>query len=119
MRDAMKPRTTTRSTRSSRWQSALLRAALLLLLVPLLLPSPSVAQTVSFVPAGSFTEGNTPRSVAIGDLNGDGKLDLAVANQTSASVSVLLGSTITPGTFVAATSFAVGVGPLSVAIGDL
>src|SRR5206468_3870493 len=56
-------------------------------------------------------------SVAIGDLNGDGPPDLAVANRDSKSVSVLLGNG--DGTFAAAASFAVGTSPQSVAIADL
>ncbi len=38
----------------------------------------------------NITVGNSPSSVAIGDFNGDGKLDLAVANDTDDTVSVLL-----------------------------
>lgn len=34
--------------------------------------------------------GNQPTGVAVADLNGDGKLDLAVANLRSNSVSVLI-----------------------------
>ena len=33
--------------------------------------------------------GTNPRSVAVGDFNGDGKQDLAVANDASNNVSVL------------------------------
>jgi hypothetical protein len=55
--------------------------------------------------------------VAISDLNGDGKRDLAVADAGSNSVSVLLGNGA--GGFGAATSYAVGRYPDSVAIGDL
>src|SRR6267143_783252 len=54
-------------------------------------------------------------SVAIADLNADGKLDLAVTG--SSSVSVLLGNG--DGTFGAKTDFTTGPGPASVAIGDL
>ena len=72
MRDAMKRIPTARSTQPSRWQALLLRASLLLLLVPLLLPAPAVAQAVSFGPATNFNVGGNPFSVAIGDLNGDG-----------------------------------------------
>ena len=64
-----------------------------------------------------FTAGNTPRSVAIGDLNGDGALDLAVANEWSDTVSVLLGNG--DGTFRSAVDYGAGDGPFSVAIGDV
>jgi hypothetical protein len=45
-------------------------------------------------PAGSpFSSGSVSRSVAIGDLSGDGRLDLAVANNGSNNVTVLLNTT--------------------------
>jgi hypothetical protein len=55
--------------------------------------------------------------VAIGDLNGDGSLDLVTANGNALTVSVLLGNG--DGTFGARTDFGTGLGPSSVAIGDL
>ena len=57
-----------------------------------------------------------PFSVAVGDFNGDGKQDLAVANQGSDNVSILLGDGT--GNFSAPTNFAAGNGPCSVAVGD-
>jgi hypothetical protein len=45
----------------------------------------------TFVAAVNIPAGATPRAVALGDVNGDGLPDLAVANFSSASVSVLLG----------------------------
>lgn len=80
------------------------------------------AATPTFAPKADFGVGTGPISVAISDLNGDGKLDLAVANNGSATVSVLLNTT-TPGagspTFAAKSDVAVGAAPAGVAIGDL
>ena len=82
-----------------------------------LLAHASFAQTVSLNSATNYAVGASPFSVAIGDLNGDGKPDLAAANSSSNTVSILLG--IGAGSFGAAIDFAAGLGPVSVAIGDL
>jgi hypothetical protein len=66
--------------------------------------------------ASSPAVGSWPSSVAVGDFNGDGKLDIAVANLYSNNVSILLGDGT--GNFTLASSPAVGVWPWSVAIGD-
>jgi hypothetical protein len=58
-----------------------------------------------------------PDAVAVGDFNGDGKLDVAVTNLVDGTVSILLGNG--DGTFQAAQSYAVGLNPSSVALGDL
>jgi uncharacterized repeat protein (TIGR02543 family) len=60
--------------------------------------------------------GSFPFSVAIGDFNGDGKQDLAVANEYSDTVSIRLGDGL--GGFSGSTDVTVGVLPRSVAIGD-
>src|SRR5262249_1794361 len=65
----------------------------------------------------NYTTGTNPSSVAIGDLNGDGRLDLAVANSYSNTASVLLGNGDVR--FQAQTQYATGTNPSSVAIGDL
>ena len=72
--------------------------------------------TLSFKPHNDFAVGTNPRSVAIGDLNGDGRQDLVVANSNSGTVSVLLGAST--GSFGAATNFSAGSSPNSVAVGD-
>jgi hypothetical protein len=71
----------------------------------------------TFQAARNFAAGIRPYSVAVGDFNGDGTPDLAVANDTfSGTVSVLLGNG--DGTFQAARNFAAGSYPYSVAVGD-
>ena len=64
------------------------------------------AQTVSFMARRDFVTGNRPVSVAVGDFNGDGVEDLAVANGSSNNISVLLGNG--DGSFQPATSFRTG-----------
>src|SRR5437899_9754863 len=84
------------------------------------LPNPALAQTVSFIARADLEVGTNPRSVAVGDFNGDGRLDLAVTNASSydvpGTVSVLLGNG--DGTFQSALSFAAGSDARSVAVGD-
>jgi VCBS repeat protein/PASTA domain-containing protein len=71
----------------------------------------------SFSRARSYATGRAPLSVAIGDLNGDGKPDLATANDAAGTVSVLANRG--DGRFQAKREYRTGVRPASVAIGDL
>ncbi len=82
----------------------------------LLSPSFGSAQDISFIAGWDFDAGRKPRFVAVGDFNGDGLQDLAVANESSSDVSVLLGNG--DGTFQAPRNFAVGDSPISIAVGD-
>ena len=82
-----------------------------------LAPLAALAQTpVTFTGPTNFAAGDSPASIAVGDFNGDTDPDLAVANDLSDTVSVLLGSA--GGGFAAATNFATGSFPYSVAVGD-
>jgi hypothetical protein len=80
----------------------------------------------SFAAKIDFTVGATPRSVAIGDVDGDGKPDLVVANSAaspaSTTISVLRNTStsgsISASSFAAKVDFTVGTAPRYVAIGD-
>ena len=75
------------------------------------------ASTVQFKPAQSYAVGTTPTAVAVGDFNGDGKLDVAVANNGSSNVSILLGHG--DGTFQPAVNLDAGVAaPNDIAVAD-
>jgi 6-phosphogluconolactonase (cycloisomerase 2 family) len=78
------------------------------------------AGTISYAAKVDFATGSGPRSVSIGDLDGDGKADLAIANQTSSTVSVFR-NTGSAGTisYAAKVDFTTGSLPVSVSIGDL
>jgi hypothetical protein len=69
-------------------------------------------------PGSPFATGNVPDSVAVGDFNGDGIQDLAIANGNSGNVTVLLGNG--SGGFAAApgSPFTAGTGPVSVVVED-
>jgi len=71
---------------------------------------------LSFSPAVSYPVGLGPQAVVTGYFNNDAVLDLAVANYSSNTVSVLLGNA--NGTFQPAQTYATGAGPQSVAVGD-
>ena len=81
----------------------------------------ALAQT-NFRDATNFALGNSDavddRSVAVGDFNGDKDPDLAVTNQRTRSVSVLLGKPGGAG-FTQATNYPLASQPYAVAVGHL
>lgn len=70
-----------------------------------------------FEPSFFGQAGTAPSDIAIGDLDGDGRPDLAVSGGVPSGVSVLLGAG--DGTFGAPTSFATRPNSSWLAIGDL
>ncbi len=72
---------------------------------------------LSFSPAVIYAAGPSPRGIVTADFNGDTRLDLAVSNSDSDTVSVLLGNG--DGTFQAALTSGSGRGPKALLAGDL
>ncbi|HEV7397214.1 MAG TPA: FG-GAP-like repeat-containing protein, partial [Pyrinomonadaceae bacterium] len=78
---------------------------------------PAQCNTASFSSATAIPVTGQPFSVAAGDFNRDGKVDLATANFNTNNVSILIGNGT--GGFGSATSFPAGTQPYSVAMADL
>jgi hypothetical protein len=76
----------------------------------------STAFGSSFKAAGNYAVGNHPVAIAAGDFKGDGKVDLAVANSGSNTVSVLLGNG--DGTFGRAADYKLGIAPAALVVAD-
>jgi len=89
--------------------------ALALLGSSLVSPQLIAANQVAF-PRNDFATGNGPAAVAAGDFRGIGRVDLAIANRDSGTVSILLSNG--DGTFQPQTTLAVGTQPSSIAVGD-
>ena len=93
-----------------------LQKLLLMAVVVALSVTSALAAGVSFSAPVSYPVGIGPTSVAVGDFNGDGRLDMAVANGGSSNISILMGNG--DGTFQAARNYALTQPPLFVAVGD-
>jgi uncharacterized protein YjdB len=80
----------------------------------------STPGSVSFTAKTDYLVPNKPLSVIIGDIDGDGKADIATANRNAGSISVLR-NTCDPGSisFDARIDYAVGSDPYEVTMGDL
>jgi hypothetical protein len=73
------------------------------------------AKKVSFNGA-TYPAGQEPYALVSGDFNKDGIVDLAVANVTGGTVSILLGNG--DGTFKAQNQIQAGYGPIALGVGD-
>jgi hypothetical protein len=69
---------------------------------------------LSAAPASPFPTGSFPTWIAVGDVNGDGHLDLAIANANSNNVTVLAGNGAAAFTSANGSPFAAGAGPQAV-----
>jgi len=85
-----------------------------------ILRNTSTSGSLSFVAAVNYTTGTNPRSLSIGDLDGDGKEDLAVTNYGANTLSVLRNTSTGVGSvsYASKVDYATGTNPVSVSIGD-
>src|SRR5206468_8829809 len=71
----------------------------------------------AFFVAPTFAAGAGPAAMATGDFAGSGHLDVAVANEQSGTVSVLMGNG--DGTFQPRVDYAAGTNPDALAFADI
>ncbi len=75
---------------------------------------------ISFASKVDFTTGASPYSVVVGDIDGDGKPELAIANWDSNSVSIFRNiSNVGSIGFASKLDFATGAQPFSLVLGDI
>ena len=83
-------------------------------------PGPGAITAANFAASVAFAVGTSPASIAVGDIDGDGKLDIIASNKGTTTVSVLRNiSTGTTISFATALPFTVGTAPYSVVVGDI
>src|SRR5690606_26271274 len=82
--------------------------------VPVTPPSPASCSAPTFSPT-SFPTGINPTNAAIADFNNDDNADLAVTNQVSNDVSILLGDG--SGNFTSLPPVSAASGPYSIVAG--
>jgi len=73
----------------------------------------------TFLPGEHYSAGTDPLAIAAGDLNGDGCLDLAVADSSSGKVSILMQDPSNPGEFLPQVRISVGGSPSGIEIADI
>ncbi len=80
----------------------------------------ATAGTITFSSATSFATGSSPLGVALGDINGDGKLDVVVANSAASTVGVYRNTSSSGSLNMASpVTFTTGTTPTGVNVGDL
>src|SRR5438132_12296374 len=110
-------------SRRSRTEPATARieddSGLLIISTLIVFASNSFPQVAPTFYRSDITVGNSPASLAVGDINGDGKPDMAVLANTISTASVSIYLSNGDGTFNFKTSFSSGFTSVWIAAGDL
>jgi FG-GAP-like repeat/FG-GAP repeat len=96
--------------------SGKLRLAIALLVALCGFLAPRAEAQVYMYGEATLTTGNSPLAFAVGDFNGDGRLDFAVGNGSDKTVSVALGKA--DGSFAPKVDYAVGSVPVQLVAAD-
>ncbi|MCD6013653.1 MAG: type sorting protein, partial [Flavipsychrobacter sp.] len=78
----------------------------------------STSGTISLSSASTTSTGTTPESLEIADIDGDGKLDIAVVNSGSNTLSVLRNTSSGSITFAAKVDHTTAAAPWGITVGD-
>jgi len=86
----------------------------------IVLRNTSTASAISFSSVVNLTTGNLTRKLIVGDIDGDGKSDVALVNETPRTMSIFRNTSI-PGTISFANKIEIitGGGPYSIAFADV
>src|SRR5207247_25686 len=99
-----------------RGRSASVRPTPILVAVLIVVVSSAAVAEAGFASAVNYGAGTYPYFVAVGDFNGDGKQDLAIANNASDNLSILLGNG--NGTFQTAVVYEARTNPYAIVARD-
>jgi hypothetical protein len=92
-------------------------ASYIFVLVLIAIATTGTVRAQSFSPPDTYSTGDNPIRAAVADFNGDSKLDIAVTNSSSNTVSVLLNNS--NGSFQSGVSYATDIWPVAVVTADL
>lgn len=84
------------------------------------LTNTTVNGTISFAPKIDFATGDWPQGVTTGDIDGDGRPDIVVANNNANTISVLRNTSVNYAvSFAIKIDYSTGTSPFNVTVGDL
>jgi FG-GAP-like repeat/IPT/TIG domain len=81
----------------------------------------SISDSIAINPGVIFATGNNPIAIAAGDVDGDGRTDMAVANYSGNSVSLFRSTSLFSNipSFAARVDFSTGVNPNALSLADI